>query len=374
MGQTIDQVGLTHLQLPTKDTCGGREARWLGLRDTILVTLTTRDGRVGLGECAPPLGRDLASAVARCWQELTTSLPPLLLGQPVATLDEFEALLPRDGSLHPSARAGVETAAWDLIGQRQERTLASMLGASEARIAAGIEPSVALGACPTVVDLLRSLEPHRDEGVRTFMVSISPSQDVDLLASVQRHFPECQFAADAGRRYSRSQLDVFKQIDELDLLWIDDPLPPEDFEGLAALQAELVTPLCVDATQTTVLRRGGCRLARLEVQRAGGLAAARRLHDSCLAHQVGCRVCTGPESGVGLAQALALATLPNCKDPSGLAPAGLWFADVFVKPALELDEQLHGRFRVSTRPGLGHAVDWVRIREHQVKHEEFLRQ
>jgi O-succinylbenzoate synthase len=298
----------------------------------------------------------------------------LVLGQPVASLDEFEALFPRDHSLHPSTLAGVETAACDLIGQRQERSLASLLGASEARIAAGIEPSVAIGPCPTVVDLLRSIEPHWQEGVRTFNIGIAPGQDLELLTAIRNHYPECQLAADAGGRFGRSHMEIFKRLDDLDLLWIDDPLPPDDFEGLAALQAELVTPLCVDATHTTVHRRGGCRLARLSIQRAGGLIAARRLHDTCLAHQVGCRVCTGPESGVGLAQAIALATLPNCKDPSGLAPSGLWFADVFVKPPLELDDLLPGRFRVSTRPGLGLAVDWVRIREHQVKHEEFLGQ
>ena len=378
MGQTITQLGLTHIQLPMKDPCAGREPRTrtgtgaLAFRDTILVTLTTRDGSVGVGECAPPLGPDLTQAVARCWGELTTAAPPLVLGQPVVRLEEFEALLPHDESLGPATRAGIETAAWDLVGQRQDRSLASLLGASEARISAGIEPSVALGPCPTIVDLLRAVEPHRAEGIRTFNVGIAPGHDLDVLASLRDHFPECQFAADAGRRFTRSHLHVFKTLDELDLLWIDDPLPPEDFEGLASLQAELLTPICVDATQTTVLRRGGCRLARLEIQRAGGLAAARRLHDTCQAQAIGCRVCTGPESGVGLAQAIALATLPNCKDPSGLAPSGLWFADVFVKPPIELDEQLHGRFRVPSRPGLGHAIDWIRIREHQVKHQEYL--
>jgi L-alanine-DL-glutamate epimerase-like enolase superfamily enzyme len=131
------------------------------------------------------------------------------------------------------------------------------------------------------------------------------------------------------------------------------------------------TPLGVDAGEASVLRNGGARVARLSIQRAGGPMAAKRLAETCEALEVSCRVVAGIESEVGLAQALALATLPNCKDPSGLSPAARWFGESFVRPALELDEGLGARFRVPSRPGLGVVVDWHRVQEHQVRRREW---
>jgi len=367
----IEHVGLTHIELPLKDSYGGLQATGLRLRDTILITLRTEEGLIGVGECAPPPGPTLKASIERCWRELSTQIPELVIGQPVTTTEACESLLSRERDLHASTRAGVETAFWDLVGKLRERSLASLLGADESRLAFGIEPSVELGPYPTVVDTIRALEPHLEEGIHTFVIGLEPGLDVELMVSLRNHFPDCQFAADAGGRFDRSASSLFHQLDELDLLWIDDPLPSDDVHGLARLQAELETPLCVDARHSQVLESGGCRLARLGVQSAGGLSAARRLHDQCKAHHVSCRVCTSPESGVGLAQSIALAALPNCKDPSGLAPLARWFADLFVKPAIELDDQLNGRLRVTSRPGLGHAVDWVRVHEHQVKYAEF---
>ena len=367
----IEHVSLTHIELPLKECHRGLKATGPGFRDTILVALHTHDGRVGVGECAPPPGPELKATIEQCWQELTATIPSLLLGQPVMDIETCEARLAHDNGLHRSSRAGVETAYWDLIGKFQERSLASLLGADEARLMMGIEPSVEIGPYPTMVDTIRAMEPHQEEGIRTFVIGLTPGLDLELMESLRNHFPDCQFAADAGGRFDRSQVSLFHRLDELDLLWIDDPLPAADTEGMAGLQAAMETPLCVDASQTHLLETGGCRLARLSVQGAGGLNAARRLHDICEANHVSCRVCTSPESGVGLAQSLALAALPNCKDPSGLAPLARWFADLFVKPPIELDDLLHGRLRVTSRPGLGHAVDWVRVHEHRVKHAEF---
>ena len=370
----IESLELIHLVLPLKESIGSEGTVGSSLRDTILVTLRTRDGHLAVGECAPPPGPEFARGVYRCWSELCGLAPRILCERSFFDLDDLEFFLPVDGLLHPSTRAGIETALWDIVGQVQERSLVSLLGGEDERIEAGIEPSVVLGPFRTVVDALHALESHIEEGIHTYVISLLPGLDIELIESVRSHFPECLFAADAGSRVNRTQSEVFQRLDDLDLLWIDDPLPAADIEGLVRLQAIIQTPICLDASHQSAVQAGGCHMARLNIQTAGGLGAARRLHDFCAGNQVGCRVCTGPESGVGIAQALALATLPNCKDPSGLAPLTRWYADTFIKPPIELDDQLHQRLRITTRPGLGHAIDWVRVHEHQVNHAKFLTQ
>ncbi len=135
------------------------------------------------------------------------------------------------------------------------------------------------------------------------------------------------------------------------------------------LQGELATALSLSAANEAALQRGACRMARLSIQELGGLGPARARHDRCCDYHVGCWVSVGPELGVGLAQALHLATLPNCKDPCGVAPATRWYVDDLVVPRIECDEP--GSFRVAARPGLGHLLDAARVRSHQVRHAEW---
>ncbi|HEU5117792.1 MAG TPA: o-succinylbenzoate synthase, partial [Isosphaeraceae bacterium] len=96
---------------------------------------------------------------------------------------------------------------------------------------------------------------------------------------------------------------------------------------------------------------------------------ARRLHDFCSESGVDCWVGTVPELGVGQSQAVHLATLPNCKDATDAAPPIRWLVDDVVVPAIEFDEP--GKFVVSSRPGLGHLLDPLKVRRYQVRFQEW---
>jgi O-succinylbenzoate synthase len=332
------------------------------MRHSLILTLEDEAGRVGLGECSPPGdGSAAVAAVEASWEELAGWAQAVVES---GTGDGWE-------DLATSARAAADGALLDLMAQAEQRSLAEYLGASPARIAAGVEPSVRLVPQQTVVDLLRAIEPHRQEGIRTFVVAVQPGRDVDFVAAVRSHCSECQVAVDAGGRYRPADAAVFRRLDELEPLWIADPWDPSDVEGLARLQSELEAPICLDVTHTEALRRGACRLARVALQEVGGLTAARRLHDQAAELGIGCRVGTGPELGIGLAQAIAFATLPNCKDPTGLAPTARWFVDELVKPPIELDDEGGGRFRVPERAGLGHVLNLPRVHQHQVRAESW---
>ncbi len=151
---------------------------------------------------------------------------------------------------------------------------------------------------------------------------------------------------------------------------IFEPYDANDIAGLAALQEELTTPICLEATAAEAIGQGACRMARLSIQRAGGLGPARALHDACRQQNVACCVSSEIELGVGLAQAIQLATLPNCKDPTDVAPPVRWFVGDVVVPPIEHDTP--GQFLVPTRPGLGYLLDPVQVRRYQVRHEEWV--
>lgn len=369
MTRPIARVGLARLNVPLKGpypTASGDRTE----RPTILVAIETEDGLVGVGECSPPLETSSDPILADCWDDLAEGMVPSLLGRTIDDPDGIASLSASWIDRRRSAAAGAETACWDLLGQQTHQGLAELLGASEARIEAGVESGLSVGLQPTVVDLVRAIEPHLAEGYRRLTLAIAPGRDLKFVEAVLQHYPDLLLAIDAGGRFGREHAEIFRRLDEAQPLLIVEPYPADDIEGLAALQADLATPICLDATATEAIRRGACRMARLTVQQAGGLGPARALHDSCAEHGVACCVSSSPELGVGLAQAIHLATLPNCKDPADVAPPLRWFVGDVVVPPIEHDSP--GQFLVPARPGLGHLLDPVQLRRYQVRHEEWV--
>jgi o-succinylbenzoate synthase len=375
MTGAIERVSLTHLQIPLKEPfriSGGEVA----VKDSILVTVETPNG-IGHGESSPMAASFGYSTDTPegCWNDLRERIAPDLLGRRFSTLEDIAALRATwSGSRF--AMAGAETACWDLLGRARRATIADMLGAAPEQIARGVESGLAVGLYGTIVELLKTIEIHLAEGYRRVKIKIKPGHDVELVRAVRQHFGEdLPLMVDANAAYTIHDLDVFRALDEFDLLMFEQPMAAADLDGLAALQAAVNTPVCLDESADTLepvaeaIQRGACRIVNLKIQRVGGLGPALALHDLCFKHGIACWVGTMPELGIGQAQGIHLAALGNCKYPTDVEPSARWFVDDYVVPALELSAP--GLFSVPTRPGLGFEVDHAKVRRYQVRQQEF---
>ena len=206
-------------------------------------------------------------------------------------------------------------------------------------------------------------------------IKIKPGSDVELVRAVRQHFGEVPLMVDGNGAYTAADIDVFRELDEFDLLMFEQPMKASDLDGLARLQEAVSTPVCLDETAETLeqtaeaIRRRACRIVNLKIQRVGGLGPARAIHDLCYQHGIACWVGSMPELGLGQAYGIHLATLANCKYPTDIEPAARWFVDDYVVPPLELSAP--GLFAVPTRPGLGFQIDAVKVRRYQVRQVEF---
>ena len=180
---------------------------------------------------------------------------------------------------------------------------------------------------------------------------------------------------DANGAYTTADLDVFRELDQYDLLMFEQPMAPDDLDGLALLQQAVTTPVCLDETAESLERtraaieRGAGRIVNLKIQRVGGLGPAQAIHNLCYQHGVACWVGAMPELGIGQAHAIHLATLPNCKYPADIEPSARWFVDDYTIPLVEMASP--GIIEVPTRPGLGYHVDPVKVKRYQVRQQEF---
>ena len=140
------------------------------------------------------------------------------------------------------ARAGLEMACWDALARRQAKPLHALLGGSRFEILSG----VSLGIEPDVEVLLGRINEFLDQGYRRIKLKIGPGQDVDVVRRVRRHYPTIPLQVDANSAYTLADLATLKQLDAFDLLLIEQPLAHDDIIDHARLQAELMTPICLD--------------------------------------------------------------------------------------------------------------------------------
>ena len=62
--------------------------------------------------------------------------------------------------------------------------------------------------------------------IRRIKLKIAPGEDVEFVAAVRKAFPRAALQVDANSAYSLGDADVFKAMDDLDLLLIEQPLGP----------------------------------------------------------------------------------------------------------------------------------------------------
>jgi L-alanine-DL-glutamate epimerase-like enolase superfamily enzyme len=117
------------------------------------------------------------------------------------------------------------------------------------------------------------------------------SRDIDwmvrLTATLREAVgPDVDLAMDAHWRYRPNEiLQVARQLEPMRLLWLEDPVPPDDLNSLLYLRQHTVTPIATG--ENLQLRQGFwqlitrdlCDILTPDLQKAGGLAEAKKIAD-----------------------------------------------------------------------------------------------
>jgi O-succinylbenzoate synthase len=217
------------------------------------------------------------------------------------------------------------------------------------------------------------------DGYRKLKLKIEPGADVAFVRAVREALgPEAPLMADANNAYTLADTDRLRQLDELGLLMIEQPLAWDDLERHARLQRLLRTPLCLDESITSLERAedmvtlGSGRIINIKPGRVGGFGPSLAIHDFCAARGIPVWCGGMLESGVGRAYNVALASLPNFTLPGDISPSARYWATDIVTPPWTMDGQ--GLMGVPLdRPGLGVEVDRERVVRLTVREERLER-
>jgi O-succinylbenzoate synthase len=362
----IERITLTHVRVPFLEPFRISNGEVTD-KDGILVRLDA-GGLAGYGEASPMAGSFYSDDTpASVWKFLTDRLIPAALSAKAGTVSEINRVLDRTGG-SSFARAGLETAFWDLEARSAGRPLYELLGGYNVPLESGL----VLGIMKGIPALIGAIEKQMSGGYARVKITIQPGWDVGPLGEIRQRFGDVPLMVDANGAYGAGEIPHLRSLDAFGLVMIEQPFPRNDLRSHAELQAQIRTPVCLDegaedlGAVRKAIRMKSCRLVNISVQRVGGLANAKAMHDLCARAGIPVWAGTMPELGIGSAQTLHLATLPNFAYPTDVESSSRWFLDDIIEPLIEVRdgkvsipsgtgncyepaERTIGRFRVAER-------------------------
>jgi O-succinylbenzoate synthase len=334
---SIERVELHELTLPLLEPfiiSGGT----MTVRRSLVIVLQDDQGNRGYGESPPfelPFYSEETLAGAR--DLLEHVLIPRLIRSGTHAPEAADIVLKAGVRGNSFARAGVETALWDLEAARRKTGLAALLGER-----AGVQPATTI-ACGVALGIpkdrsTQTLRRWIDEaiarGYRRVKIKVAPGWDAAPVAAARDAMAGSGLPltvdANGGYEWPAHESNL-RRLDEAGLLYIEQPLAPDELVGHAQLVEELKTPICLDETlkdaraARQIVHLGGPRVWNIKVHRLGGLSEVVRVYS--IARSFGAELWAGtmPESGIGSQAALAAASLPGFVYPSDLEPSTRWF-------------------------------------------------
>ena len=333
----IARVELFALELPFAEPfiiSGGR----IDARRSVVVLLHDDQGHVGYGEAAPdelPFYSEETLGSAR--DLITRVLVSRVADREFDSPEAVDAALREHVRGNPFARAGIETAAWDLEAHRRGTGLAQLV-AERLGVAPGASfpCGVALGipADRNPETLTRRVYDAVQHGYRRVKIKVAPGWDDVAVRAARTGMAgtDLPLTVDANGAYAWPEDErALRALDDAGLLYIEQPLAPDELVGHARLAQALATPLCLDETlrdaaaARQIVALDGPTVWNVKVHRVGGLTEACRIYR--VAAECGARLWAGtmPESGIGSQAGIAVAALPGCVYPSDLEPSTRWF-------------------------------------------------
>jgi o-succinylbenzoate synthase len=290
-----------------------------------LVSLRDADGTRGLGEVAPiywiddePLAhvRQALDGIARDHEPIgdVHGITPWLA--------DLEARI----ELPACVRAGLETAALDMLARRRGQSVAKLLGANEHR---EVPISLLLSAADPA-GLEREVATHAGRGVRAFKLKVgaaTPRRDLERIESALRAIPrDGTLRLDANRAWPRDvACEVLSRIPAGAIDYVEEPLRDPDVSALAQLRARVTCGIAIDESIDVLGGVAGikghdaCDVIVVKPARVGGPLAAMRIAREAQAGGMRCVLTDALETGVGQAAVVhAAAALPGGREAVGV--------------------------------------------------------
>jgi O-succinylbenzoate synthase len=336
----------------------------------MIVRVFDKSGAFGYGECTAPEDPFFNhETIDTAWIIVTNYVAPLLVDARVERANEVNGALARIRG-NQMAKGGVETAIWDLEAKLSNQPLWKHIGGTRKEIACG----VSIGLQASTDALIEKVEREVQAGYQRIKIKIKPGHDLSLVEAVRAKFPDIRLTVDANSAYSSGDTELFKRLDEYNLMMIEQPLAAGDLVDHAKLQATIKTRICLDESIVTrtdarqAYELGSCKIINIKLGRVGGHSEAKAIQEFCAVSEIPVWCGGMLESGIGRAHNIAMSTLEGFTLPGDVSASARYWDEDVITPSVTVSAQ--GTITVPDSPGIGFEVIEHRLQSLMKRHEE----
>jgi len=336
-----------------------------------IVELVTDEGITGLGECIGRMGPGVTRSI------IDEILAPAIIGEDPM---EIEGLWSRMFNLmryrgHTrgfflEAISGIDIALWDIGGKAVDLPVHRlMMGCNRKTVPAyassiffDTPEKMAAIAAELVERGFTAIKVKVGQGVETDTVCMNKirktvGSDVTLMVDANSAFNITE-ATCLGRR-----------LDDLEVVWFEEPVPPDNLEGYKHLSLKLDTAIAAGEGEFSIygersLLENGVTVFQPDVARAGGISEVRKMAALCQAFQAGFAPHTGASSAICMAASLHLsAAVPNLMIYEHMVGENP-LAEALLKEPLPIPKD--GAIAIPEGPGLGIELDRKALEKYRI--------
>lgn len=330
------------------------------------------EGLIGYGECSAnefPLYNEEFQDGA--WVLLKNIMVPMLLkNQDLINHPDDTSELFKHIRKNNMAKSSINCAVWDLYAKKKGLPLAKALGGSKDKV----ETGVSIGIQKDADTMLKVVEGYLNEGYRRVKIKIKPGHDIDIMSAVRKEFgPDLPLQADANSAYTLNDISVMKELDDLNLVLIEQPLSHDDIIDHAKLQAQIKTRVCLDESILSVedarkaIELKSCGIINIKVARVGGLTEAKKIQAYCMSQGIPVWCGGMVDAGIARVHNIAIATLPGYKIANDIPASSRYYAEDIVTPLVKME----GTYvRVPEATGIGYEIDQDNLDKFTYEHCE----
>ncbi|MBT3342385.1 MAG: mandelate racemase/muconate lactonizing enzyme family protein [Gemmatimonadetes bacterium] len=346
------------------------------------VRIYTDEGITGTGECNS--AGTFTSGFAT--KETVLTLKSLLIGEDPSNIGPLYETMRRRGRYGGGSSApftfaltGIENALFDIVGKALGVPVYKLLGGQfrdrirlyadchagetndPAAYAAKAQEVVAEGYTAVKFDVDHKAEAKLDRYNWTAGAA-EMTHIIDLIAATREGIGyDIDLAIDCHGQFDLpSAITLAKAVEDLRLLWLEEPLPAENIDALAQVRASTSTVICTGENHYTrydfleLLRQQAVDVIMPDLAKAGGILEAKRIADLADVHYIPVAP-HNVSSPLGMMAAChVLASIPNFLVLEFHGRDVAWWEDLCTgdKPFIDA-----GWMEVSQAPGIGVELD-----------------
>ena len=178
-----------------------------------IIVRVDAEGVTGWGESPVGVGPYYSYETTQtAWHVLRDFLVPAVLGRDIASVDDAVRLCERVRG-HNMAKAGLESALWDMFAKARGESLAQALGGTRDRIRVGV--SVGIQSSPEA--LVERVGRYLKDGYGRIKVKIAPGRDIAFVSAVRKAYPDILLQVDANSAYTLDDVATLRCLGRIQL-------------------------------------------------------------------------------------------------------------------------------------------------------------